>query len=340
MSNKGLKEDFLIFSREWHDGLPCPIKEGTPDRGLVVNLCTLVYISFLFRTISTSDKVSFRFNDFTDKRSTRPRLNLVNRESLDRILRSEVFVNGANGQLRAAHVILGYKPISFGFQAPKCVIKTKDPRLPRISVAFEGFIVPEGVPIPKGTPFTQPLFVGVPSVGASSSQPIAKEEEEEKEEEEREEEPKGVVDLSDSQDEFEVFNKPLSPESTLADLDPQQQVDVVTLDKMGIQRKPKRGLLDLTESQPGKEAPEKPTQSKLPLPPPKLPLPPPQPSLPPRPDPADPKRKREHKGKEAVEAGRSRPVDENEAQRAAKQLKIGQPGQRGLERVDNQPPKL
>ena len=27
-SNKGLKEDFLIFSGQWHDGLPCQVKEG------------------------------------------------------------------------------------------------------------------------------------------------------------------------------------------------------------------------------------------------------------------------------------------------------------------------
>ena len=60
-------------------------------------------------------------------------------------------------------------------------------------MAFEGFIVPEGVPIPEGTPFTQPLFVGIPSVGASLSQPIVKEEKEEKEKE-----PEEIVDLSDS----------------------------------------------------------------------------------------------------------------------------------------------
>ena len=109
-------------------------------------------------------------------------------------------MNEADGQLRAAHVILGYKPISLGFQAPKCVIKANDPCLCRISVAYEGFVVPEGVPIPKGTPFTQALFVGI------SSQPIVKEEEEEKEEEENEKKIEEIVDLSDSQDEFEVFN--------------------------------------------------------------------------------------------------------------------------------------
>ena len=86
-------------------------------------------------------------------------------------------------------------------------------------MAYEGFVVPKGIPIPEGTPFTQSLFVGIPLVGASRSQPIVKEEEEEKEEEEKEKKLEEIVDLLDSQDEFEVFNRPLSPESTLADLD-------------------------------------------------------------------------------------------------------------------------
>ena len=30
-SHKGLKEDFLIFFGQWHDGLPCPVKEGEPS---------------------------------------------------------------------------------------------------------------------------------------------------------------------------------------------------------------------------------------------------------------------------------------------------------------------
>ena len=30
-SCKGLNKDFLIVSRAWHDGLPCPTKVGTPD---------------------------------------------------------------------------------------------------------------------------------------------------------------------------------------------------------------------------------------------------------------------------------------------------------------------
>lgn len=33
-SNKGLKKDFLIISREWHDGLPCQTRKGTPGGAL------------------------------------------------------------------------------------------------------------------------------------------------------------------------------------------------------------------------------------------------------------------------------------------------------------------
>ena len=36
VSNKGIKEDFLIFSGQWHDGLPCPVKEGEPGGKLTV----------------------------------------------------------------------------------------------------------------------------------------------------------------------------------------------------------------------------------------------------------------------------------------------------------------
>ena len=153
-----------------------------------------------------------------DRNSTKPNLSLVNKESLDRILQAEVYVNKANGQLRAAHLILGYTPLSLVFQAPKYVIKVRDPRLHRISVAYQGFVVPEGVPIPEGTPRTQPLFMATPSIGASSSQLILEEREERKEEEEEEEKEKekgseGIIDLTNSSSEFEVFNQPPSPKS-------------------------------------------------------------------------------------------------------------------------------
>ena len=78
-------------------------------------------------------------------------------------------MNEADGQLRAAHLMLGYTPLSFAFQAPKYVIRARDPQLQRISVAYQGFVVPEGISLPRETPFTQPLFVASLSAGASAS---------------------------------------------------------------------------------------------------------------------------------------------------------------------------
>ena len=86
-------------------------------------------------------------------------------------------MNEADGQLRAAHFILGYTPLSFAFQAPKYVIRARDLRLRRISVAYQGFIILEGVPLPRDITRTEPLFVATPSVGASSSQLVLREEE-------------------------------------------------------------------------------------------------------------------------------------------------------------------
>ena len=41
ISNKGLKDDFLIFSGQWHDGLPCPVKEGTLGGGSIAKFYNL-----------------------------------------------------------------------------------------------------------------------------------------------------------------------------------------------------------------------------------------------------------------------------------------------------------
>ena len=67
--------------------------------------------------------MSFVFLDgFADPYAVVPNFDLINQEFLDKILKAEVFVH-SDGQLRAAHLILGYTPISKSFQAPKCVIK-------------------------------------------------------------------------------------------------------------------------------------------------------------------------------------------------------------------------
>ena len=141
-----------------------------------------------------------------------------------------MYVNEVDGQLRTAHLILGYKPISRAFQAPRYVIRAKDSRLHRISVAYEGFVVPEGFPLPRNTSFTQQLPVATLSTGVPSPSPILQVEEEEEEEQKEE----GFVDLTESTNEFKVFNQ-LSPPKNMPE-------------EMSIQRKPQRSLQELLES--------------------------------------------------------------------------------------------
>jgi len=217
-------------------------------------------------------------DDFADKHAAESNLNLVNKESLDKILRVEVFVHD-DSQLRVAHLILGYKPISSGFQAPKCVIRAKNPRLHRISIVVPSFLLLEGAPIPENTFSTQPIpkgdlltqsipkgipklaFPSQHTTGESiSSQPTNKEEGVGEEEEEENE----VVDVSDSDDIYEVFNQPPSPVTTTSDLDQFSQLQssdiegAVTLsNEMGIQWKQRSNLQELLESQLGRDAPEK-----------------------------------------------------------------------------------
>ena len=106
-------------------------------------------------------------------------------------------------------MILGYDPISKAFQAPKCVTKAKDPRLHQINVAALGFFTTG--PVPEGIHVTTPILEGIPKVGALPSHPVIKEEKEEEEEEER------IVEVSNFEDDFDVFNQPLSLEAPVGD---------------------------------------------------------------------------------------------------------------------------
>ena len=67
-----------------------------------------------------------------------------------------------DGQLRVTHLILDYIPISKSFQAPKCVIKARDPCLHRISVAAPGFLITG--PVPEGILTSNPIPEGIPRV--------------------------------------------------------------------------------------------------------------------------------------------------------------------------------
>ena len=69
---------------------------------------------------------------------------MVNRADLETILRTEVFVNEGDHQVRAAHKILEYDPIQKSFAASKYVIKAKDLRLQKITIAEHGFFFAGG----------------------------------------------------------------------------------------------------------------------------------------------------------------------------------------------------
>ena len=101
------------------------------------------------------------------------------------------------------------------------MIRARDPRLHRISVAYEGFVVPQGIPLPRYSPLMEPLPVATLAAGATSSPPPVLQVEEEEESEQEEE---GFVDLTVSTNDYEVFNQPSPPQNELED--------------MGIQRKP------------------------------------------------------------------------------------------------------
>ena len=187
-------------------------------------------------------------------------------------------------------------------------------------------MVPQGIPLPRYSPLTEPLPVATLTAGAASSPPPPRppvfqvEEEEEVEQEEE-----GFVDLTLPTDDYEVFNQP----------SPSQNVP----EDMGIQRKPQRSLQELLESQPRRGEAGKPTQPKLPPPPPKSPPRAPQPPPPSRIEQADPKRRREPKGKEAMEPGRPRSSIEEEAHRPNKQQRTSHAPNRGSKRGDVQLPE-
>jgi len=54
------------------------------------------------------------FDEFADKHFAIPNFGLVNEPDLTKILKAEIFVH-TDRQLRAAHLILGYTPLSSSF---------------------------------------------------------------------------------------------------------------------------------------------------------------------------------------------------------------------------------
>ena len=243
---------------------------------------------------------------------------------LEIVLQAAIFVNDEDGQVRATHKILGYDPIQKSFADPKHVISANNPRLPKITIVENRFLISEG----------SPVLEGIPLAGSPPSHQAAEDE----------------GDLGLSKEGFGAFDQADPSEDPSGDLgDPDlSEAELLSMEtssraEMCLKRKPSTSLFDLIVGQPGKGAQGKP-QSSVPTPPPqpqpvqtrssstksqpqsprpKLPAPP-QSALPSRPEPTDSKRKRSPKGKEPMDGGKSQSSQErDEAPRAQKQLKIG-----------------
>ena len=76
---------------------------------------------------------------FADKNHVAPRLSFVNVLGHNKVLRSEIFIS-EDRQLRAAHLILEYEPLSHSFQDASQAIKVGDPKLNHIDVSKLGFL--------------------------------------------------------------------------------------------------------------------------------------------------------------------------------------------------------
>ena len=98
---------------------------------------------------------------FADKEHVSPKLSFVNVSGLNFLLRSKIFVSEDN-QLQAAHLILGYEPLSCIYQDAGQALRAGNPRLARIEISKSGFLARRDLP-PMVLPAQQnPLQFAIP----------------------------------------------------------------------------------------------------------------------------------------------------------------------------------
>ena len=84
-------------------------------------------------------------NVFANKDHTSPKLSLVNVPRLNFLLRPEIFVSEDN-QLRAAHLILGYEPLSRIYQDIGQALRAGNPQFAQIDISKPGFLARQDLP--------------------------------------------------------------------------------------------------------------------------------------------------------------------------------------------------
>ena len=102
------------------------------------------FLLFFYNDLQVSNCLFFLCS--TDKTQVNPRISLINVLALNYLLRSQIFMND-DGQLRAAHLILDYEPLSRSFLDVGNAIKANDYRLARIDVSRPNFLDPYDLPL-------------------------------------------------------------------------------------------------------------------------------------------------------------------------------------------------
>ena len=87
----------------------------------------------------------FILDIFANKEHVSLKLSLVNIPGLNYLLRSEIFIS-EDGQLRAAHLILDYEPLSRIFQDAGQALKAGNSRLARIDISKLRFLARRDLP--------------------------------------------------------------------------------------------------------------------------------------------------------------------------------------------------
>ena len=166
-----MKDDYLIASGAWHDGLPYPVREGDQVGYLRVKFyskksrffdpnhvvtsltsCFLLMMNFSFLTIFCLSAT------FADKTHVAPRLSFTNVATVNYLLRFKIFIS-EDRQLQAVHLILDFQSISKIYQDVGNAIRVSDPRLSRIDVSRPNFLARDDLP-PVALPIPQILPLG------------------------------------------------------------------------------------------------------------------------------------------------------------------------------------
>ena len=172
-----------------------------------------------------------------------------------------------DGQLRAAHLILDYEPLSRAFVDVGQAIKAGSPRLARIDVSKLGFLAQRDLPPVQPSTHCVPQEVAAPGKGIDSTHSSLEAEIDHFHFNEEGEVSTRLVELSNSGSDLDRFSATYSPELIVARIDTSQEIE-----KEGMDLKPRSGLRGLisnrNKGQSSKDAPKEQVPANLPPPPP------------------------------------------------------------------------